>query len=127
MTKLYVSGKWDDRGAVAELQRQAVAAGHTIVRDWVADTAVDEVVDLGAQLRICIQAVQDCDVLVVILTDPAYPYRGTITEATAALVLGKRVLLLLAVPSDCYAMESMAFHDATITTVATVADVLAAL
>jgi len=91
---IYVAGKWADREEIGKFidhlppQFQAT---------WNWTKTEDNHVDISKMARAAsndIRGVQKAKVLVVMMTDPEYAYRGTWTEIGAALALGKPVICM---------------------------------
>uniref|UniRef100_A0A6C0EK87 Nucleoside deoxyribosyltransferase n=1 Tax=viral metagenome TaxID=1070528 RepID=A0A6C0EK87_9ZZZZ len=93
--KLYIAGKWYDGKKIQNKMKELVALGHTITHDW----TTSETTYTSAEFRMREDAISDingvknADVVIAIVDDNDYPYRGTSHEIGAALALGKPVML----------------------------------
>jgi hypothetical protein len=96
--RIYVAGSWKDRVHLRETYMQPLRAlGYEITHDW---TRV-EIGDVDSRLAKVnrqlaaqdIDGVKKADVVVVIIENLKYAYRGTCCEIGCALGLGKPVLL----------------------------------
>lgn len=98
--KLYIGGKWSDKEYIRSIMDRFVADGSEITHDWTAveTSSIEErkrmsPADAHNDRRKCadldIKGVQDADVVMLFMTDPKYPYRGTFTELGAAIGLKK--------------------------------------
>lgn len=94
--KFYVAGKWHDKGTVQNVMREIRTGGHVVTHDWT--TYEIKYTDEEERMRIAaakdIEGVCDCDVLIAIMIDPDYAYRGTFTEIGAAIALGKKAYVI---------------------------------
>lgn len=104
----YVAGKWTDGPKIREVMAHLAKNGIEITHDWTSY----EIIPPGkvltreedfARLQDCadhdIDGVRRAEVVVALLTDAKYPYRGTCAEFGAALALGKPVILVI--PPEC--------------------------
>jgi len=96
MTKVYVAGKWSDKDII----RKYIDALKLLVQvtyDWTRSNEYKsggscEEKSMFAYLDA--EGVKNADILIVILTDPHYEYRGTCTEMGIAIGLDKPVVLI---------------------------------
>lgn len=98
MVKVYVAGKWGDRHIIADVICQLEEKGIEITHNWTTsevfddDKKTEEYAVLYSELDI--DGVRRADVMIAIITDPDYAYRGTCTELGAALGLRKPVYVI---------------------------------
>lgn len=92
-TKLFVSGKFNDRKLIRDKMDELEKLGYTITHDW---TTKEKCVG-DKNLRIAgiedINRVKDCDLHIIVITDPEYPYCGTFAELGCSLGLNKIVFI----------------------------------
>lgn len=92
MMKFFVSGKYEDRQAIRELQQKLIALGHEIVEDW----TYHEYTDKGYPDQYAeddLEGVKKCDVYVGrFIAD--YNYKGALVEMGFALALYKEVCII---------------------------------
>lgn len=85
--KVYVAGCWRDREDLKRVMDEVKARGHRITHDWTTFEA--SYMDRHERNKLCarkdIEGVVTSDVLLVLLTRPDYAYRGTSSEAGAAM------------------------------------------
>lgn len=94
--KVYLAGKFGDKdGPMAAKRDQIRAAGIVITHDWMTyERPGPRTPDvLGDYAFKDIQAVKDAHVVVFVMDDPKYAYRGSFTELGAALALGKQIFM----------------------------------
>ena len=84
--RVYVAGAWKDGPALSKRVQELEADGvHQCTHAWMANNVgLDTVYDAVAD----VQGVRDCELFIAVITDPTYPYRGTLAELTAAIALG---------------------------------------
>jgi nucleoside 2-deoxyribosyltransferase len=92
--RIYVAGKWFDKPLVKEYIAHFKALGHTITHDWtvIEDGDHETLDELAEMAEWDINGVRTSDVVVILIKDPVYPYRGTCCEMGAALACGKQVI-----------------------------------
>jgi nucleoside 2-deoxyribosyltransferase len=100
--KLYVAGKWYDKEKIQEKMRELEQLNHKITHNWtVCETEYNgESARLRANAIDDIDGVKNADIVVVIMDDAKYPYRGTSHEVGAALALDKPVFLYCPDPEN---------------------------
>jgi hypothetical protein len=115
--KIYVAGKFAEPEVVRQCHHDLKAEGHTITFDWTANEYHEgPVTHEQAQRFACLDrdGAAQADVLVALLTDPTYAYRGTFCELTAAEENGARVIIVSPVGSDWdtshYASTNVFYH-----------------
>ena len=108
--KLYLAGKFADRSQINEYIKQAELVGHTITHNWTTREKAEDGMEKMAECAANdLHGVIDCDLLVCIMTDPKYPYRGTFTELGAALALNKKVIIINPDPK-AYCTTNIFYH-----------------
>jgi nucleoside 2-deoxyribosyltransferase len=93
MTNIYVAGKWTDKDTIKKYMLELESMGHTITHDWT--TFEFETKNTKPQMAFAdIEGVKKADMVVILMTDPEYAYRGSFTELGAALALNKKIYLV---------------------------------
>jgi hypothetical protein len=77
--RIYVASKFEERDRVKGIQRQLIAAGHTITYDWTTNTEIS-----AAQARADLDGVRTADALVLV-AERDLPYCGSLVEVGIAL------------------------------------------
>lgn len=85
--RVYVAGKFEEKGRVQEVQDVLKAHGHTVTFDW---TRRADELETEANAVADIAGVREADALVVVM-EREHTYRGTWVEVGAALISGKPV------------------------------------
>lgn len=107
MTRVYVAGKFNDRLRIHQLITDEFSTDRfRITHDW---TQTEDQVSPSVAALKDIEGVIHADVIVVIMDDPRYSYRGTFTEIGAALALRKRIMIYCPV-EDSEAKTNCFFH-----------------
>ena len=94
MVKIFVSGKFFDKEVISSFMNMFRNMGHVITHDWTkfeGDNPTDEELKIAGENDI--NGVRNCDIHIIILSDPNYAYRGTFAELGCSLGLGKRVMI----------------------------------
>jgi nucleoside 2-deoxyribosyltransferase len=86
--KIYIAGKWTSKQDIQQKMQQLKLLGHEITHDW---TSNDGTLQESAILDI--NGVKNADIVIAVMDDPVYPYRGTLCEIGCALGLGKKVFV----------------------------------
>ena len=98
MLKIYLAGKYGDYKQIHEKMQALKKLGHFITFDWtqnVENRAQNPTTfDKAKSAADDIKGVRDCDLLIVLLTDPNYAYNGTHTEFGAGLALQKKIYVV---------------------------------
>ena len=117
--KIYVAGKFGDRKQIKGYMDELVKLGHTITHDWTSFESENADKNRMAQSAVKdIEAVRNCDVLVLFLTDSKYAYRGSFTELGCGLGLNKQIIIVN--PDELsYCTTNIFYHDPSITHVKT--------
>lgn len=88
-TPVYIAGCWHQREAIRTIMDRAEALGCRITHDWT--TFETSYTDRHERSRRCaladIEGVLASRILIVLLTDDKYAYRGTSSEVGAALAI----------------------------------------
>lgn len=94
--RIYLAGKWVDKAEIRKVMDDLEAKGHTITHDWTSYETSDERTPeyLGNCAHNDIEGVRNAELVIVLMTDPKYPYRGSFTEIGAACALGKPVRIV---------------------------------
>lgn len=98
--KLYVAGKWAHRDKLLIMANNLESLGHTITHKWMEvenhlDTMdLRKTADRGQLALADTKAVEAADVMVVIIDDADYAYRGTFCEVGVAIGTGTPIVLL---------------------------------
>ncbi len=98
--KFYVAGKFTDAARIRWYMDRIEELGHTITEDWTPnykktvapDFAVSNSYMSNCALKDMI-GVKTADVLLAIMDDPSYEYKGTWTEIGMAIGAGKNVAI----------------------------------
>jgi hypothetical protein len=112
MVKIYVAGKWANKPDIQSKMAQFESLGHKITHNW---TLSETTMSPGAErLRrdACndIQGVVDADVLVVVMDDEKYVYRGTFCEIGCALGTNTLVIVYCPNPNETLAARVCFYH-----------------
>lgn len=93
--KIYLAGKYSDRENLGKKRDQLISKGHKITHDWMTFELPSRSHEhLGIYAKNDIQGVIDADLLLIIMDDKKYTYRGSFTELGAGLALNKRILIV---------------------------------
>lgn len=96
-TKIYLAGKFHDERMPARMQALR-ERGFQITHDW----TIDKDAPLKEAAILDINGVRDCDVVLAVMDDESYSYRGTFAEIGCAIGLNKRILVVNANPgTEC--------------------------
>lgn len=88
--KIYLCGKWADACSLREKMNELKWYGHTITHDWTFNNS-----NFPKQSsKLDIDGVRNADIVIAIMDDPEYAYRGTFTEIGCALGQRKNVLIV---------------------------------
>ena len=95
--KIFVSGKWSDKKLIKEKMIYLIKLGHKITHDWTIfwtnKRNIENKEDLKEAAVLDINGVKECDIHIIIISDPDYIYRGTFTELGCSLALNKKILI----------------------------------
>lgn len=116
-TKFYLAGKWADRQALLVRANELEQLSWQCTYKWMLHENIDP--ELQGQAReqaMAHMAVNDlngvlaADVVVALMDDPKYPYRGTCTELGAALAAKKTVVVINPHGSEAYCYNNVFYH-----------------
>lgn len=92
--KVFVSGKFAEKSLIKSKMIELGNLGYFITHDW---TIYEEIPinnnDRQLIATFDIEGIRKCDVQIVIISDPEYPYRGTFCEMGCSMALNKRILM----------------------------------
>lgn len=97
-TKIYTASGWPFRASIARINAVLNAIqGLRVISTWVEnEDGNNEPTNMGRDAQRDTDQVGECDVLLAIMNDPTYAYRGTNVEIGYALGRGKRVIIVCA-------------------------------
>ncbi len=131
--RIYVAGKWSEKEAIRAFMERLRKAGHEITEDWTQHPASAEpgkakdstllALDAAADLR----GIKNAQILIAVMQDSKYPYRGTFFEIGFALGLGKGVMIVASSDPEAAFRAVAFFHVATIIKVNTEDDAMTVL
>lgn len=134
MKRVYVAGKFADKDVVRDAQKLFKEAGHAITYDWTEHGSSIEnksAAEFAQDAEADVQGVLHADIVVAIMNDPKYPYVGTFGELCMALALMKRIFVvtnyLTHDPANVGFHKRCFYHHPSVTKVASIKDVLAAI
>lgn len=94
-TSIYVAGSWVDRENLKEIMNQFRSYDFDITSDWPDyEQKHSEPFECSLISGLDFQNIKRADVVVAVMTDPEYPYRGTNTEIGYAIGSGKKVIIV---------------------------------
>jgi nucleoside 2-deoxyribosyltransferase len=114
---VYVAGKFFEAKKIHREIEKLRTLGYNTTHDWTrfenvkAPARTPELQRKFAEFDI--EAVKAAKFLIVDMTDPEYPYRGTWTEIGCAYGLGKRVHIIGPGSTNCFYHHSLATHHKT--------------
>lgn len=88
--RIYIAGKYDDYDSYNTFKKIIQESGHTITYDWTIRAKQFRNIkktsgDLQTDALLDINGVLEADITIAIMNDPAYVYRGTLTEIGASI------------------------------------------
>lgn len=123
MMKIYVGGKYQDASIIRENIYDLIDVGYTVTHDWTSVEQHDRGYSaLGKYAQYDIEGVSESDIVILIMDDPEYAYRGTFTELGCALGLDKRIIIVNP-HENSYCMSNCFYHHPSIIHVKTWSDV----
>jgi len=106
--KFYIGGMWNDKPHIQQCIAALRSMGHILTHDWTTYEA-----DPTNKLANCavrdIDGVRQADVVIAIMNDSKYAYRGTFTELGCALALNKHIIIVCG-HQDAYCRTNCFFH-----------------
>lgn len=138
-TSIYVAGSWVERNQLKEIMNQFRSSDFDITSDWPDyEQKHCEPYECSLISGLDFQNIKRADVVVAVMTDPEYPYRGTNTEIGYAIGSGKKVIIVCdgkiekSEDSDRYifshaCMSNVFFWDKTIQHVTCIDDAIKVL
>jgi len=123
--KIYLAGKWGDRKAIRKIMGELEEKGHEITHYWptYGIPEIRTVQNLSDFANQDIEGVRHADIVVVLMTDPAYAYRGSFTEVGAALGMDKPLFIVESPDPKAYCKTNCFYYHPAITHVARLEDV----
>lgn len=139
---IYVAGMWSQKDILLSKMDELKGLGYQITSNWpYFENRFGNPDDYAECSRLDIEGVLNADTILVFMTDPKYPYRGTCTEIGCAMGSGKRIIIIcdgkservmseVASPDHIeytyshYCMQNVFFWDKRIEHVATYEDAL---
>lgn len=116
--RFYVAGAFIHKPEINRVQAELQKLGHAISHDWTvceADGAAPSPAELREYSANDIGGVRSADAVVVVLSDPGYPYRGTFSEMGAAIALEKKIYIVDTMGDAGYSIRRAPFyHDARV-------------
>ena len=95
MLKIYTASGWPFRQEIAKLNVRLMDKCYDVVSTWIeAETGISTPEDYSVDAMRDVAQVCGCDILLAIMIDPDYTYRGTWTEIGMALALNKRIIIV---------------------------------
>ena len=89
VTKVYLAGKFHDEQMPSRMA-MLIKKGFHITHDW----TIDKDVPMRKAAVLDINGVKECDIIIAIMDDETYSYRGTFTEIGCAIALDKRIIIV---------------------------------
>ena len=94
MKKVYIAGKWANKKEMKNKINIVKKMGFIITHDWTTnETLTRSHKELGHYAKLDIDGVTNADILIAVMDDPLYAYRGSFTEIGCALGQNKRVII----------------------------------
>lgn len=96
MLNIYISGKWSHKNIIKPFIEAYQKEGFNITHDWTRVEDIDKKSDkeLSKYAKLDIESIAKADILVIIISDPKYTYRGTCVELGAAIALNKSIIII---------------------------------
>ncbi len=93
--KLYIASGWPFRHSVAEINKQLRANGFDIISTWIEkENGISTPESFAADALRDTTEVNSADVLLAIMMNDKYSYRGTWTEIGCSIGLKKRIIIV---------------------------------
>lgn len=93
-TKVYLAGKFHDEEMPSRM-KELTNKGFRITHNW----TTNKDVPLTEAAILDINGVIDSDIVIAVMDDESYAYRGTFTEIGCAIGLSKRIIIVNANPN----------------------------
>lgn len=92
--KIYLAGALKNREFIRNKMKELEQLGHQITHDWTIFENIPSIEEFPIRAINDIDGVKNADLLIVIMDDTKYAYRGTFTEIGCALGLNKDIKIL---------------------------------
>ena len=92
--KIYLAGALKNKIFIRQKMTELQQLGHQITHDWTKFETIPLIDEFPRRAVDDINGVKETDLLIAIMDDAKYAYRGTFTEIGCALGLNKNVLIL---------------------------------
>ncbi|OHD64448.1 MAG: hypothetical protein A2096_04040 [Spirochaetes bacterium GWF1_41_5] len=93
--KIYIAGQFEYADDISSKMRELEKRGFLITHDWTKfESYQDDCVKMGKSAELDIDGVKNAEILICVMTDGEYEYRGTFTEIGCALGLGKKIIII---------------------------------
>lgn len=112
MVKVYVAGAWTHRAFLSQLMDAlALHEGIEVVSKWPSRENGDWTIEaLENDAKLDVEEVLDADILLMIINDPDYAYRGTSVELGVALGAKKKILMLTCAKHGDYCTTNVFYY-----------------
>ena len=91
--KIYLAGKWTDKETIRTHMDELEFNGHKITHDWTSYEADSNNAKSDMAVK-DVEGVKNADMVIILMTDPKYMYRGSFTELGVALGTGKAIYII---------------------------------
>jgi len=110
--KVFVAGKYADRLLLREKMLILQKLGYVITYDWSLIDCDNKNTTLSKQdiAMMDVVGVKKCDILVIILDDKDYTYRGTMVELGIAIGLNKKIFVVVTNEAHKTLMTNIYLH-----------------
>ena len=93
--KIYTASGWLFRERIAKINNDLKSKGLNIISTWIEEEAgISTPEDSRIDAIRDVNQVKECDVLLAIMDDDKYAYRGTWTEIGVAIALNKKIIVV---------------------------------
>jgi nucleoside 2-deoxyribosyltransferase len=110
--KIYVAGKWDNKNQILQKMIELEKMGHNITHKWPTVEVVQGERDAEMALH-DVNGVKESELLLVLMDDAEYVYRGTFTEIGVALGLNIKTWIVCP-HENAYCKTNIFFHHPNI-------------
>lgn len=94
MTNIYIAGKWSQKEEIRKIMSEITSLGYKITHDWTYnETLTNSSKEMEKYAELDINGVKNADIVLAIMTDVEYAYRGTFTELGCAIGLNKDIFI----------------------------------